>query len=42
MLDDDIALVLLEYTGAGLAGEARTATPSWEVGDVANPGVRDA
>jgi sigma-B regulation protein RsbU (phosphoserine phosphatase) len=31
MLDDDIALVLLEYTGAPLAAGA--ATPSWEVGD---------
>jgi sigma-B regulation protein RsbU (phosphoserine phosphatase) len=31
MLDDDIALVLLEYTGAPLP--AGVATPSWEVGD---------
>ena len=32
ILDDDIALVLLEYTGAAEAG-ATAPTPSWEVGD---------
>ena len=33
VLDDDIALVLLEYTGSEI--EVSSTTPSWEVGDAA-------